>query len=372
MLALYIALLFSPHHPPRQDGLQAVLVVSRDHHFESKWHQTLGRSGVKLASSSQAFRGERIYLRLFLIGPALNDSGEADVVFDLSIIGPDGRVLFAQNGLQGVSGKLDPRNVYVARSTPVVDVEPDDPLGKREVKVVVHDRVADARVEKQAAFTMREFEWAGRGRDEDLENRLMNYYARPDPACALALLGLVDRADAGESRRGLAVQLSPFFRTLLRDNRFLLKPLGRELKQREPDKRRPLLPIIKAVADIDPAWVKELDLTESEQTELKNLELPALDGDITTPQQLDMLWSAFFAGGDIDPIRRIVGAIPLAEKDDVKLLLTTGRAAIWSLESNARQHELVRDYCRFLLEQGGHLDASTREALEKIVADAGP
>lgn len=367
---LAVVLLTALQQTAPPDAQRAVLVVSRDHHFDAKWNQTLSRSGVKLVSTSEVFRGERVYLRLFLIGAAVNEAGRADVVFDLSVTGPSGETMFSQNGLPGLEGIIDPRSVHVVRSTPVLEIEPDDPLGKWRVRVVVHDRVAEKRIEKETAFSVREFDrFAGLADDADLGKRLMTYYAQPNPAHGLAMLGLIDRATPGKKQRALAVQLSPFFRILLKDNPFLLGPFAEELKERGPKKRRPLLPIIKALVADHAGWVRGIDLNKTERAELDRLELPDIDGEIRTAEQLDMLWSAFFASGDIGPIRKIVGAIPLSKNDDVRLMLVGG-AAIWSLGSNARRHELVREYCRFILESGEKMDGASRSALEEIVKDA--
>ncbi|MCH8807415.1 MAG: hypothetical protein IH986_15205 [Planctomycetes bacterium] len=284
---LAVVLLTALQQTAPPDAPQAVLVVSRDHHFDAKWNQTLSRSGVKLVSTSEVFRGERVYLRLFLIGAAVNEAGRADVVFDLSVTGPSGETMFSQNGLPGLEGIIDPRSVHVVRSTPVLEIEPDAPLGKRRV------RVAD---------------------DADLGKRLMTYYAQPNPAHGLAVLGLIDRATPGKKQRALAVQLSPFFRILLKDNPFLLGPFAEELKERGPKKRRPLLPIIKALVADHAEWVRGIDLNKTERAELDRLELPGIDGEIRTAEQLDMLWSAFFASGDIGPIRKIVGATSRQER----------------------------------------------------------
>jgi hypothetical protein len=82
------------------------------------------------------------------------------------------------------------------------------------------------------------------------------------------------------------------------------------------------------------------------------------------PSKLDMFWGYFMATGDIKPIRRVVSALELskyegaakryqssAQTDQDKkeaYLDATFQSAMWSLESNCRQHPLVLEHCEKL------------------------
>jgi len=82
---------------------------------------------------------------------------------------------------------------------------------------------------------------------------------------------------------------------------------------------------------------------------------------------LDMLWSYFFATGEEKSIRRLISALELskysgavekfensekAEKDVKEAYFDAAfQAALWSLESNCRQHPLVLKYCETIFKE---------------------
>jgi hypothetical protein len=93
-----------------------------------------------------------------------------------------------------------------------------------------------------------------------------------------------------------------------------------------------------------------------------------LELEVNTAGTLDILWGYFFATGKQEPIRRIVTALSLSEysgafqrfEDSEKTekvekeayLDLTFQTALWSLESNCKQHPLVLSYCEeFLAEK---------------------
>lgn len=88
--------------------------------------------------------------------------------------------------------------------------------------------------------------------------------------------------------------------------------------------------------------------------------------EVTQPYHLDILWSQFFATGRQAPVRLIAGAIgslqspmtvekyrelaaPAQADREALLRHLIGRAALWSLNSNAANHPLVRFYLEGML-----------------------
>ncbi len=85
----------------------------------------------------------------------------------------------------------------------------------------------------------------------------------------------------------------------------------------------------------------------------------------SSPGEFDMLWAHFFATGDIAPIRQLVRALPLVAQDDFSVSVI-GRAAAWSLESNCKQHDLVRAYCTWI-EEHDDLAGLHRKLLHRCI-----
>jgi hypothetical protein len=101
-----------------------------------------------------------------------------------------------------------------------------------------------------------------------------------------------------------------------------------------------------------------------------------LDQEVDNPSALDMLWGCFMATGDVKPIRKIVSAFELSkyagalkrfrdskktEQDKKEAYMdVTFQAAIWSLESNCRQHAKVLEHCEKI-----HAEADLPELQKK-------
>ena len=106
---------------------------------------------------------------------------------------------------------------------------------------------------------------------------------------------------------------------------------------------------------------------DAEKYRAKPIDIRALDP--KTPTVLDMLWADFYATGEAAPIRRIVVALNYdkysgaldryaksekTEKDrDEAILEAVFKAAMWSLESNARQHRRVGEILEQIYFAGG-------------------
>lgn len=73
---------------------------------------------------------------------------------------------------------------------------------------------------------------------------------------------------------------------------------------------------------------------------------------IVAPFQLDMLWAAFFASGDITYVERIVGVLVPEESTESGNVFTTAlqESAYWSLASIAAEHQPVYQLFKRTLE----------------------
>lgn len=112
------------------------------------------------------------------------------------------------------------------------------------------------------------------------------------------------------------------------------------------------------------AFFKEKGLEEY----LSRVPQPVLEMKVDNPAVLDMLWGQFMATGKREPVGRIITAFELAqyepalenynksrktEMDLQKAILgATFAAAVWSLESNCRQHPRVLQHCEYYFNKG--------------------
>ena len=92
-------------------------------------------------------------------------------------------------------------------------------------------------------------------------------------------------------------------------------------------------------------------------------ELPVEDGAYV----IDTLWGYYYATGDREPIRRIVGALALAEdKNDIEKL-TTGSMVKWTLATNASRE---KDLLDILSAEMNSQPAQVRKPLREVIEAA--
>jgi hypothetical protein len=89
-----------------------------------------------------------------------------------------------------------------------------------------------------------------------------------------------------------------------------------------------------------------------------------LAADIVTSRQINLLWSAFSATGDIRYVKKVITQIHhFGDEEDNERQI--GEAALMSLANNALQHEVVGKLC--LEEQRLNDDSKTRLLLEAMI-----
>ena len=95
-----------------------------------------------------------------------------------------------------------------------------------------------------------------------------------------------------------------------------------------------------------------------------SLSLDPLVADIVTSRQINLLWSAFSATGDIRYVRKVITQIHhFGDEEDNERQI--GETALMSLANNAIQHESVGKLC--IEEQRQNKDTKTRLLLEAMI-----
>ena len=130
-------------------------------------------------------------------------------------------------------------------------------------------------------------------------------------------------------------------------------------------------------------YLKSIGATQALETKPTNfLQVP-----IDSPSTLDALWAYFFATGQKEPVRRIVSALNYenhsgaleeyktsqqTEQDKQDAILDSiFRPALWSLESNIKQHPRVAEICGVLF-KGKSLTNSEQLWLGVVLSKALP
>ena len=129
-----------------------------------------------------------------------------------------------------------------------------------------------------------------------------------------------------------------------------------------------------------------LDLMNNEEKEaynkIKDSGFNDIYGEINSGTQLDMLWSTFFANGKYKPILKLIQTLDYIKyKGSIENYKNSKKteedkqnayreavfqAAEWSLSSNCKTFELVKDYANWAL-YNEDLNENQRKQLKKIL-----
>lgn len=218
---------------------------------------------------------------------------------------------------------------------------------------------------------------------------LMSYYAAPDPAQLLPALRVV----SADKEARTALNMMQFFVIALKRSPLAAQELMNRLAAEQPEVRIYSLPLLAQAGYSTETLLKSLgELEEKDKPVLASVPLP--DPFDFTPerllfQKMDMLWSIFFASGDIKPVEAIASMLAWkkdyedfekireahqkdpqqrAELSDSIIRGVVYQAAGWSLNSISRQSGLVLDYID-VFKTSASLPATEKRELDELYTD---
>ena len=208
---------------------------------------------------------------------------------------------------------------------------------------------------------------------QDLNRWITFYYTDPEPervAPAIRLLSTTGTLDNEAAQSGLI----GFFTGVFKANDRKLPVWFAQLDGLDPKHRRllwkmlrmsgadtagPILNTARAKADAkDKRYIESL---------LKSPPLDLMNFPIIEPSMLDALWGRFSATGNTTCVDRVIGVLSWADDEDNERRQLIGRAAKWSLTSNAAQHKPVLETCRKAL---ANAEGDTARLLREVIAEA--
>ena len=216
----------------------------------------------------------------------------------------------------------------------------------------------------------------GRGGEAyELDLVLSQYYLKQEPESVLRIVelaGLVGMLDADYSRRSFSTFLAEVFRA--NPEKVSSWLASAQVKSLNDTQRQA---IYAAISQAQLAKSQELleSFGESDRanrdfirTLLQKKPQVLLDREIATPDDLDELWSAFFATGDRRYVERICTTFSweVSGLDRSSPRWLVNGAAAWSVGSNATRHPIVLDVCKA---NEATADAFAKPIYEKILKD---
>lgn len=138
-----------------EDGFGALLIVTSDKDWESKWN-TPKDTVPHFTRAHSVKRGDSLTILIFFVNPKADQQNSVNVLCDIKAIRPDGSVSINESNLLALKGELlgNPKNIRLAK--PVIQFigEPKDPLGEWKIEVSVKDMVRSVSVPVKASFIL--------------------------------------------------------------------------------------------------------------------------------------------------------------------------------------------------------------------------
>ena len=357
-----------------ESGFSALITGVLGYAYRDVWQHTPAGTAPILTTRGEIAREQRMDMVVAFGGFALDKRGQADVVYDLVIIGPGGKETVVGRALEGFRGATpSPNNMHLANAIARFVCRPSEPASEYRFVATVTDRVRHRTLQISTKVDVLADDSPQPVPTDFDEKRwgewMTGYYAKPDPQCALPMLQWLAR----EERSNKASVWPPplgFYEMVLRDNPWLvprfLDTLAR-VSTAAPESSR-LLYVLGYVFRADPAFLERLP--EKHRDTFRNVQQrpwPDPAADILTGDQLDLLWGRFFGSGEFAPIRQLVSVLDYhvfrGKADEFRKLNPKPAStppevlkniifdsAMWSIRSNAQQHPLVRNYLASLLD----------------------
>ena len=351
---------------------------------------------------SKCVRNQPVMLHLMLAKPAVDKDGKVLVeVESVKSIEPDGKFKeLVEPGkplvaLQGVrKTDRDFYGVMLSNISLTITAEDTDPLGKTRMTVKLRDRSDGSVLELSGDMELVENLPGAPEKPmtvKQMDDFFTKYYQSPAPEkipAAFAAFLRFDEENSGKKKAYDPLMWLCGFAELYKLNPQIRPALVKAAAEYSALHKQ-YVALILAEAGAEDADLKGADPELMKLFAKFRGKKPLSFDTVTHPAQLDALWVKFMVTGGVEPIRRLVNE--LRKRDDVltvdevkklgrkptpeefrKLMNDLiGRAAEWSLASNAKQHKLVAYYLEAMLMRKQYPDRDAAVKLGGMLMNAG-
>ena len=353
------------------------------------WYKIPPNTGPHIHRAHSIYQDQGFSLLIFFRGYTADQDNNVHVSYDVQVYDPkgietddEGNDLLAYEGPAGSPNALMLNQQYLK----IVFTQKYIP-GTYKIKVTAYDKISDESFTSETPIELVSFEMPDKfSSQEEVGEWVMKYYINPTPASAITALQQYVNLDIEWINENLS--LLSFFKTIYKDNPFLLKNIAKRFDSFSKEDQKKFLLISSIIGDTDYLLNDISSLPDDLNNyllEISEFNIPEVSGEINSAVQLDILWSNFLATGKYEPIRKIVGSLALYQHkgtlekiksgeikkvtDAIKAkayLEATYQSAIWSLTSNMKQMPLVLKYCLFMY-QNEELDENIHNQLGSII-----
>ena len=368
-------------------ALDGVLFPTVSRNLEDQWRTLAGRPPILCSVSSVRAR-QPFMLRLLWSGASVVD-GKSSLDCTFTLYDPKGEVFFCTGAapLERVTVPCNnPKAFFVYPQIVTVVFPVTAAPGKYRIEAKLVDagdgaeKILTSEIElRAAAAEAKPFESL-----EEMDRWVMGYYSHPDPDRLIPALRtfIASFPELKEKKLFMPLSMLGFFYYAIKENPQLYAELADYVNTLSGEEQQ-----YAALVAVHLGAEARDRLAAEARKAIPAGANPFVVTDPDAPWQLDILWSEFFATGQVAPLGKIVeqlrklsfGITPEeykqikepTEQDKRNLNIhLMGRAAQWSLKANAMAHRLVFFYLEGMLKHDRVADAGAKKALTEIVAAA--
>lgn len=338
-----------------------LVVLTRQNPEMDWWFAVPSQFSPNISKIDSVSKGEH-----FMILPIFNNYGtekdqSINITYDIEMVRPDGSKGEHKTNCVGYKGKAAGPYVLPAKDILVAWFDPEDPVGEYTINLVVYDRVKNQTSKKTQKIQLKNF-ILPEVKEDKADEWFLAYPTHPRPSEAMAYFLNTPRPYI-DGKGHLLWSALWFYKHIFEDNDYLVPHMIAFFKETATMQQKK--DIILLFHLIKKAEMLPLTGELKEYSKiLESIHVPEPYSEITTADQLDMLWGEFFATSRVKPIRQIITAFNLnkysgtlekvksgeldpklkqVEEDAVKE--TVFQAALWSVGSNCKRVPLLFQYC---------------------------
>ncbi len=379
VLLSFVFLLLSAH----LWATRAVMFVSNDPSPKDKWHYTVLTEPLEYSKVEVVFPRQPFHLLLFIAEYATDNQHHALLTYDLEVIDPFGKTVFHKRELTALDARVKENNpIILSENIVQISLQESFPFGTYEIKLRLTDWIDNTYQDLKTYVQSSPYDYQPYFQsDSQLLSWQSQYYRNPRPE--LAIDGFLYMARS-EMAQDVSVYrpMFHFYKEIFAYNPFLQKELARLYPELESGIRSRVLALLH-FSGYDEAIFFQ-NLPDSELIAYRKLRAEELERPLTvafTPVDLDIYWFTFLATGNFKSIQRIVATLDLApvaaathrsqrnrDEEDLQRALYEGVTELaWvTLITQADDHRLIRDYCRFMYRYTRQTD-SQKAKMEELL-----
>jgi len=361
------------------EELKLEMIVAESPNFISKWMGSSYSHAPHITRIKEVEQEQMFYIAVVVSGYGLNSKNFTDITGDFMLLEPDRSISLEEKNIfkHRIEMNNDRLTGFIMLD-PTLDIilEEGDPQGIYTIRITAQDNTLSKKIEKEHEITLRAKSKKPKqppifSSDDDFSKWMTYYYLNPEPNKLPAVLKYYASSSL-YNKTSSRLPIIQFFATILKNNQALLEEVYKSVSHSSPDSLQTVFlrtlwllntPRSKEIiAEVSPNW--KSDENKKQIKDINQTPVPqVLIDPIIDPWQLDMLWSVFLANGDSEPIKKIISTLSFVDDEDIMQTMV-GKAAIWSLGSNVKQHTLVYEICKKALSTA---DSGTATMLQEII-----